>query len=340
MQAMECRCRVMMKRAMNINIKKGGDDFFNNRLFSYLSKELDANIQGIKQLRGNVYLVHTKTSRFILKGYRDIRKLKIQEAFTSSLRKSGFDHSYSFYIQPNNTLYFQKEYYGCIEYIEPNDTAFHYEHEYDRNEGIELLNKFHEKTMGLAPSYTSLIPKTDLVRKWRQRRVEFTKNLPQINYFISKDLTKDFLKWADFSLQGFIGKRNILETDSPAILHGDVAHHNFLRSKEGKLYLIDFDLISTGSTAYDMVQYANRILPFLEWKMESLANVKHLSNWLNNEAFLYGLLYPADILREWNRLLREGQNSNPFRTAPIVEMTVSQFQQRKQFHEDVKSMLK
>lgn len=324
---------------MNINFKRGGDDYFFNRLFSYLTSELDVEIKEITQLRGNVYLVETVKGRFILKGYKDLRKLKIQEAFASSLRKSGFDHSYRFYNQNKDPLHFQGSYYGCIEYIDHNERRFDYGVQADREKGVELLNSFHDHTSVLVPSYAGMLPKTDLARKWRHRKTEFTKNLSRVNFYVEKAITDELLEWADFSLRNFVNLKNELEAGPPAILHGDVAHHNFLRSKEGKLYLIDFDLISSGSRAYDMLQYANRILPFLNWQFESLEKINHLNKWLDSDAFLYGLLYPADILREWNRLLREKKQPNPYTLAPIVEMTVSQFQERKQFQVEVKSRL-
>jgi hypothetical protein len=337
---MVCRCLgSKMKRAMNININRGRDDYFFNRLFSYLTRKLKVEIKEMTQLRGNVYLVETGKHRFILKGYKDLRKLKIQEAFASSLRKSGFDQSYRFYYQDKDPLHFDGSYYGCIEFIEHHEKRFDYGMPSDRDEGIELLNRFHDHTTVLLPSYASMLPKTDLPRKWHHRMNEFTKNLPVVNGYVNKAFTEELLKWADFSLRNFSNSNKKLETEPPAILHGDVAHHNFLRSNDGKLNLIDFDLISSGSRAFDMLQYANRILPFLDWRFESLEKINHLNKWLDTDAFLFGLLYPADILREWNRLVRDRDHSNPYRLAPIVEMTVSQFQQRKQFQEDVKSRL-
>lgn len=337
---MECRCSVSkMKRAMNININRGGDDYFFNRLFSYLTSELEVELKDMTQLRGNVYFVEAVNTRFILKGYKDLRKLKIQEAFALSLRKSGFDHSYRFLNQKKDPLYFDGSYYGCIEYIDHHEDRFDYGVKEDREEGVELLNKFHNHTSALIPSYASMLPKTDIVRKWHHRKNEFKKNLPGVNFYVDKSITDELLEWADFSLSNLVNLKKDLDKEPAVILHGDVAHHNFLRSKSGKLYLIDFDLISSGSRAYDMLQYANRILPFLNWQFESLAKIKYLNKWLNSDAFLYGLLYPADILREWNRLLRERNRSTPYRLAPIVEMTVNQFQQRKQFQEKVKSIL-
>lgn len=337
---MVCRCLgSKMKRAMNININRGGDDYFFNRLFSYLTRKLEVEIKEMTQLRGNVYLIKTGKHVFILKGYKDLRKLKIQEAFTSSLRKSGFDQSYRFFNQDKDPLHFDGSYYGCIEFIEHHGKRFDYGMPTDRDEGVELLNRFHDHTTVLLPSYASMLPKADLARKWRHRMNEFKKNLPVVNGYVNKSITEELLKWTDFSLGNFANLKENLETEPPAILHGDVAHHNFLRSKDGKLNLIDFDLISSGSRAYDMLQYANRILPFLDWQFESLERINHLNKWLDSDAFLFGLLYPADILREWNRLVRDRNHSNPYSLAPIVEMTVSQFYQRKQFQEDVKSRL-
>lgn len=337
---MVCRCLgSKMKRAMNININRGGDDYFFNRLFSYLTRKLEDEIKEMTQLRGNVYLIKTSKQRFILKGYKDIRKLKIQEAFASSLRKSGFDQSYRFYNQDKDPLHFEGSFYGCIEFIEHHEKPFNYGMPSDRAEGVELLNRFHDYTTVLHSSYAGMLPKTDLARKWLHRKTEFTKKLPIISSYINKGITEKLLEWADFSLRNFADLKKELETESPAILHGDVAHHNFLRSKAGKLMIIDFDLISSGSRAYDMLQYANRILPFLDWQFESLVKIKHLNKWLDSEAFLFGLLYPADILREWNRLVRDRNHLNPYSLAPIVEMTVSQFQQRTQFQEDVKARL-
>ncbi len=337
---MVCRCHVSkMKRAMNINIKRGGDDYFFNRLLSYLKSELNIGIKEMTHLRGDVFLIKTENTRFILKGYKDLRKLKIQEAFASSLRKTGFDQSYRFYNQNKDPLFFHGLYYGCIEYIGHHEKRFDYGIQADREEGVELLNRFHDHTSSLFPSYAGMLPKTDLAKKWHHRKNEFAKNQPGVNFYVNKAITEELLEWADFSLRNFVNSRKNLETGPPSILHGDVAHHNFLRSKEGKLYLIDFDLISSGSRAYDMLQYANRILPFLDWQFESLKKINHLNKWLDSEAFLYGLLYPADILREWNRLLRDRNQTHPYSLAPIVEMTVGQFQQRKQFQEEVKSRL-
>lgn len=313
---------------------------FINRLFSYLKYEIGIRIESIQPLRGNVFLVQAAEACFLLKGFSDLRRLKIQQAFSSSLRRTGFDQSYCFLSFGDSPLYLQNQYFGCLEYIPPLPRPFHYSDQTDRQEGAGLLEAFHGKTEELARSYASLLPRTDLEAKWKGRRNEFTSRLEKVHYFINKEIIDEYLNMADLSLQGFAALKKTLENEAPVILHGDVAHHNFLRSEDEKLYLIDYDLISIGPRAFDMLQYANRILPFLEWRMDALAEVKYVKRWLSNKAFLYALLFPADIFREWNRILRERDSVNPYRAAPIAEMTAGQFIQRQRFWKDVKSLLK
>ncbi|WP_176167393.1 phosphotransferase [Mesobacillus jeotgali] len=324
---------------MNINIRRGGDDYFFNRLFSYLNSELDGKIVRMKPLRGNVYFVEAEHSRFILKGFNDLRKLKIQEAFASSLKKSGFDQSYRFLRMNKNPLHFEGVYYGCIQYLDHHQKRFDYGLSADRLEGIELLSHFHDHTSDFVASYTGMLPKADLARKWHHRNNEFTSNLHAVHFYVNRNISDKVIEWAECSLEYFDRVKQELEQEPPAILHGDVAHHNFLRSKDGKLYLIDYDLISVGPRAYDMLQYANRILPFLDWKLDALQKISQLKIWLDHEAFLYGLLYPADILREWNRLFRDRKHITPISLAPVIEMTVNQFHKRKRFQQEVKSIL-
>lgn len=327
-----------MKKAMKININKNGDDLFQNRLLVYLSQELDTKLENIFPLRGNVFLILTSRSPIILKGFRELKKLKVQEAFTSSLQKSGFNATYRFYpaLKP---FYFQGVYYACMEYIEPSSVPFHFSQKADRLEGIELLSKFHTVTKQLAPSFGNWLPKTDTSRKWQNRREEFSKNKEVVSRYISKEVIEDYILWSEYSLDGLSRNENKMDVDHHSVLHGDVAHHNFLREDSGKLFLIDFDLIGIGSPFHDLLQYANRILPFLDWKMSALAEINQFHQWIENDAFLYGLLYPADVLREWNRLLRNERRLDFSTTARLVEMTLGQFPQRKKFGQDILSLL-
>ena len=120
------------------------------------------------------------------------------------------------------------------------------------------------------------------------------------------------------------------------VLHGDVAHHNFLRDSKGILHLIDFDLISIGPPSLDYLQYANRILPSLDWSFERLAQFSVYEKLVGEKAFLYALAFPADIFREWNRLIREGSYRDQNKYNQVMDLTIGQFYSRKKFIDTLK----
>ncbi len=61
----------------------------------------------------------------------------------------------------------------------------------------------------------------------------------------------ELLEWAKISLEGMKTENlDFGDGQDPVILHGDVAHHNYLKSKSGKIFLIDFDLASIGHSKF------------------------------------------------------------------------------------------
>jgi thiamine kinase-like enzyme len=147
------------------------------------------------------------------------------------------------------------------------------------------------------------------------------------------------MEWADFSLKGLELEHSFLNNHDQVILHGDLAHHNFIRGIDSELYLIDFDLVSIGSPACDYLQYCNRILPSLEWSLHDLTEYEQIQPYLNNRGFLYALLFPTDIFREWNRLIKDRQYSSTFQVRQVLDLTVRQFFSRQSFVEQVKLLL-
>ena len=122
----------------------------------------------------------------------------------------------------------------------------------------------------------------------------FKENLPVLSFFLQKEIIHELLHWAGWSLQAK-KEQNSFEQIPTVILHGDVAHHNFLRTSDGELFLIDFDLISIGPEIADYLQYANRILPFLEWSTKELTDFEPFQLYFQQKVFLYALGFPTDI---------------------------------------------
>lgn len=319
-------------RAINMGTNKKGDDDYINRLFSYFQSQFQERIIQFIPLRKSVFLLKTEQNTYIMKGYSSNRKLRIQEVFTDTLKKEGFTKTYS-YLTPSmkEQLFFEGTYFGCIEYILPHKTAFSFHTEKNRQEGLDLLEQFHQTTRLFEVRYRTLLSKGHLLEKWTDRLNLFTSNLPFLKYYLNEPELADMLSWAKWSLDGMKKRYQQLFKEPLVILHGDVAHHNFLRDHTGTLHLIDFDLICIGPSSFDYLQYANRILPFMDWSFEKLAMMNQMEKYTHEDGFLYALAYPADIFREWNRLIREKTYTDPTKIKQVIDLTMNQFYARKKF---------
>ncbi len=318
-----------------------GDDAYYDRLFSYFQSQLYETVIEMIPLQRSVILLKTKNNLYVMKGYKSNRRLKLQEAFTATLRKEGFSNTYIFFEPPaKEQLFFEGSYFGCIKYISPNKSAFTFHTQKDRREGLDLLKQFHHTTTLFEARYRRLLPKADLIGKWKDRQTVFLNNLPFLKYFINEPFISEIISWGKWSMKGMSADEQYFEKEPHVILHGDVAHHNFLRDRKGKLYLIDFDLISIGPPVLDYVQYANRILPYIDWSLNKLGSYKPFKSYLHDKAFLYALAYPADIFREWNRLVREQSYTDEHKLKQIMDLSIGQFYSRKKFVKQLKSILR
>ncbi|WP_077214104.1 phosphotransferase [Bacillus dakarensis] len=324
---------------MKINVP--GDDLFYNRLLSYLDDVFPFHVKAITPIRKKVYLIEGEEDIFILKGFSSYHRLKLQETFTATLKKEGFKNTYSFVDHAlDPPLFFEQTYYGCLEYITPSEPIFSYEAEKDRLEGLSLLREYHQITSKFAKRYGTIMGSYKLLDKWRERTGKFLTNTSVIRFFVQKEIMDEWLKWADWSLKGLEKEIDNFQKGPKVILHGDVAHHNFIRSRNDQLFLIDFDLISLGHESNDILQYANRILPYLNWSLDRLLDMNELKPFLKEKGFLYALAFPTDIFREWNRLIRERHYDDPTKVRKILDFTAGQFPERIKFVRELKSILK
>jgi hypothetical protein len=324
-----------LTRVVNFIDRKRGDDSENIRLLSSFQEQFPYQIKAIYTIRDHVYKINTTKGDFILKGYPSYSRLKLQETFTASLRKEGFHKTYSFLQLNQDPIVYQNKYFGCLSFINPHHRSFSFENENERQEGLTLLNEFHQITKNSVKRYQTILPEFNIQKKWQERFEEFNNNAHTVSRYIPNEIVSEWSYWAKWSLDGIKKHYSSIEKEHPVILHGDVAHHNFLRKKDGNLYLIDFDLISIGSKHMDLLQYANRILPFIDWKLTHLYHYKSFTPLLSIPVYIYALVYPTDLFREWNRLIREGSESNPFRLQMISNQSLVMLNFRQQFNKDL-----
>lgn len=322
---------------MKTTINHLGDDFFLNRLFLYLQKNLSSEVTDIIPLRKHIFkIILSSANPFILKGFSSSSRLELQQQFTQRLQQEGFHQTYSF-LQYNKgqPLYFDNMHYGCIEFIQESENEmFTFHKNKNRVAGLELLDQFHLTTSKFANEYRQKLRPFNLFDKWTKRMEKFSNNLSLVHFFVPNEILQEILNWANWSLRN-LQFENPMINSKKVILHGDVAHHNFLRKENGELLLIDFDLICWGNLNNDHLQYANRILPFIDWSFEELFKLKQFRPYLEDKFFLSALVFPTDVFREWNRLIRDRQYNNPLKIRQLMDMTVEQFPERKVFIQEV-----
>lgn len=309
-----------------------GDDDLSYRLLSLLKEKIPIPILEIKKLRKQVYLAKTDFFWFIIKGFSSYKRLKIQEAFTYSLLQQGFQNTYHFYELDQQPILLNGLFFGCMEYLLPNNIAFTYKNKQDRIDAITLLEHYYQATTHLVHRYQYLLQPAQLLDKWKERVLIFKENIPIVRFYLEESMIKDIINWSERSLAYMDANALYFEKQEKVILHGDVAHHNFLRGKKNNnLYLIDFDLISIGPKSIDYLQFVNRILPHIQWSYQQLTKMSFLEPYLKENTFLAGIIYPTDLLREWNRLIRYNRISKQAELEQVIQLSYHHFYKRKKF---------
>lgn len=308
------------------------------RLYFLLSRLIGKPRQFF-QINNRLYFIELHTGeKAILKQFRTINKLKKQIILTDHLTNNSFE-TYTF-LKQYPILQDKQTNFAFIQYIEKNPEAFTYSSEKNRKEGLHLLNKFHQLTQSCP--YIRSFPSFDQFNKFVQRYEEFKNNL-----FLYENHPKfielnELLDWAKWSLKKMDESKRELVKEPTLIVHGDVANHNFLNGQDNKLYLIDFDLSARAMQISDYLQYAGRILPYINWNLGELHNLPTLQHYVNSKWFLAGLAYPSDLLREINQLSRrivKNKFVNKSNTDRIYKL-LHTFEKRQKFFTSMQYMVK
>ncbi|RFU62781.1 phosphotransferase [Bacillus sp. V59.32b] len=307
-----------------------GDSDFINCLFSYLENH-GLKAKNIKKIRGTVYLLTLKNRQvLILKGFADQETLHRQQKMTFLLNRNGFTHTYKIFTEIPPFSY-NGRLFSLIEYIQPHKDTFHFFHDGNRKDGLRLLSQFHHASKKILAELSGKVPSFNQIQRWEERLEKFNSILPLVSFYVSDFILTEYKAWASWSLNGMKFFEHSLLNEENTIIHGDVAHHNFLRRSDGTLCLIDFDLMAVGRAAFDYLQFANRILPSVNYDADALWRYPELKQYQTNPAFLYALTYPTDIFREWNRLVKE----NGIEKHAVWKLTVQDFNARMVFNREI-----
>ncbi|VEF47486.1 aminoglycoside phosphotransferase [Bacillus freudenreichii] len=309
-------------------------DGFNSRLLLYVKRTTGINFHKISEIKKGVWIVFAKNERWVIKEFTNPDKLKQQILLTNLLWKHGFKNTYRFHrIHDSGPCYFEKRCLGVLQYVEPNNgKSFQFDTAKNRSEAIELLCHFHSVSAKCMFVLKDKLPTFNLLEKWEKRLETFKRNCQEIKESSIYPYLEKYIQVGELSLNVMKAHETYFFKKPHCILHGDLAHHNFLRKNDGSLYLIDFDLISIGPKHIDILQYCNRILPSIGWSPERLfAEGDAIGQYGKDTPFLAALLYPADIFREWNYFFSYDKKKQKKHWKHLKEITFRQFEKRMQF---------
>lgn len=287
------------------------------RLFPLLEAEYGVCVKHMTIIKPHVWIIDSDRGNWILKKYPSFFEASRQQMFIRLLKKAQFQAAPSI----EGMVLFQSAYWTLQTYI-PSSRTFTFADEEDRNAGILLLKEYHSCSPQLLhhPFLTTMIPRYPLYEKWKQRYQLFLYYLPAMKRIMVNEELSFMLQCAQYFFEQFPKFFHSFTLEENAVIHGDVASHNFLRTEQGTTYLIDYDLIAVAPPSIDYLQYANRILPHVQWSLAYLERWAAFQSLLAKPWFLVALLFPADFMRECRFLVRRNK---PF--------SLPDFERRKQF---------
>lgn len=316
---------------MNKKIQRKRDDE-HHRLLLALIKATGILFYQLVNIRKGVWLAIAPKEYWIVKQFSNDRTIQLQIQLTEQLRSRGFSNTYVFHpIHQGGPMIVEDKILGILTYIAPSkNEKFHYGTERNRREALTLLTHFHEVTSDLIDLFHKQLKRFEQIQKWELRLAEFKSNVQRINWTIANRYFEQYVSAGEWALKKLKEDKQFFSKRPHVILHGDVAHHNFIRGQDGLLYLIDFDLMSIGPKVIDLLQYCNRILPSLDWSVNKLFTDERLQSF-NVRPFLAALVYPSDLFREWNHFLKLNQKAQRKRWPFIRSITFEQFSKRMAF---------
>lgn len=319
------------------NISNRGDSYV-NRLVSFFQDEWSNSFEIKKRIKNHVFLCEVKGQKWILKAYKNKRSLGQQLSFFKKWNSNNpMWVQFSAYSDGSYVKEWEGKYWVIMPYI--SGQSLTYKKEEDRKEALEVIQAFHHQSERVRIKRPIL--RDPLYLRYIQRLL----NLEETeSYFIQFGYHSLYLDIVHMCHQ-FIQKYqelpwSHLEEDSltnGTWIHGDVASHNFIRRRDGLVSLIDFDLLSYSPHVYDYIQFGQRYIPWYEETEEKFISLFHPYVDVADPFWYMGVSYPADILREWLRFVRNNPNSIEIKS--YLKYLEVEWERRKKFVKSFISML-
>lgn len=200
-----------------------------------------------------------------------------------------------------------------------NAQSFRYNYAFDRTKSLQLLQALHETSEQIHWPEQPLLQELPIIQKWQHRLWRFEQLKELVCQYID---VEDYLKIVHYATIALTKIQNMqLPTEKPTLLHGDVVHHNFLKTEE-KAYMIDFDLAHLGASSLEKVLWMHRVLPTVNYELKELIEEQPYLQNLDRQYYLF-LLYPNELLREWLHFLTRLQKPSDSYLNKLLDFTTS-----------------
>ncbi|MER1999562.1 MAG: aminoglycoside phosphotransferase family protein [Lysinibacillus sp.] len=192
----------------------------------------------------------------------------------------------------------------------------------DCREVFQMLQMFHKEGQQLI----DVAPPLQLEAKWHYRLHQFESLQPTLQPMLGR-FYDDLVRISEFTLL-----RAPFPKGEMTLLHGDVAHHNFLFSKDkNEPYMIDLDLAVVGTPAEEIILWLHRLLPHFHYDLVAL--LEALPELEAYSPYFGLLLFPNEILREW-LFFYEHEDVHPYLRA----MTVVAIERWPSLHQQIEAL--
>ncbi|KUP06944.1 hypothetical protein Q73_10115 [Bacillus coahuilensis m2-6] len=307
--------------------KKDREDDYNRRLLSFLNHKWHMQLYGIHEIRKGKWKVYNQQEAYFLKRYKSLASFTHQHKLIRLLTNDHFPFVIPFHPYHDHTgpIQLKEDIMGVTYWLEGD--SIHYDDIKDRLQAHWVIKQFHLYSHRYLEEFPTL-QEFDLLKKWKRRWNEFYQTRNELLPYMPTTVLHTLLRWGEMAIELLEENRATFTSYPKSMIHGDIAHHNFLRSTNHALFVIDFDLMTKGPSIIDDIQFANRILPHIGWSTNQLFSIPTMAHYKDTEIFHIGLLYPTDLYREWIRFATSSTKTKSILWRNLSFLTFYQYHQR------------
>jgi len=324
-------------RKMNNNIikKVERDDNLMNRLFLLFIKNGYHSVK-VNRIAKYVYsIMQNEKNLLIVKVYKNYNEAKRVSTIYKKLSTQLFQYTiYPISLFNHEEIVDLTNYYALIFPFLNNGHVPDFSKESSCKMATKTVFLLHSSLLKM-PDLKMIAYPINVEHKWNKRISLFWEMRDCIRYFIGKNRYDEILALSTFILDL---KKLEQPNESIDLLHGDLVPHNFLQLGS-KCFIIDLDNLSQGPISYEYSVLGQHILNENNWKTNVLFKLEPFTQLRNDKFFWRCMLFPNDLLREWEHLWRNHEANKKDAVEKLIQYTIQSLKERNEFVEFGKNMV-